>query len=48
MDYPDDFHFGIHGRTFSIEFVGLYSRDKIPDPETKRIEPKVLASFHSF
>jgi hypothetical protein len=48
VDYPDAFYFGIEGRTFSIEFVGPYSRDKTPDPETKRIEPEILATFHSF
>jgi hypothetical protein len=46
--YPDVFYFGIRGRTFSIEFFGPYSGGKTPDPETKRIEPEVLASFHSF
>lgn len=48
VDYPDDFYFGIRGRTFSIDFFGPYSQGKIPDPETQRIEPEVLASFHSF
>ena len=48
VDYPDVFYFGIRGRTFSIEFLGPYSGDKTPAPETKRIEPEVLASFHSF
>lgn len=48
VDYPDDFFFGLRGRRFSIEFVGPYSGEKTPDPETKRIEPEVLASFHSF
>jgi hypothetical protein len=48
VGYPDAFYFGIRGRTFSIEFVGPYSRDKTPDAETKEIEPEVLASFHSF
>jgi hypothetical protein len=48
VDYPDQFHFGLRGRSFSIEFYGPYSGDKTPAPETKRIEPKVLASFRSF
>jgi hypothetical protein len=48
VNYPDVFYFGIRGRTFSIDFVGPYSESNIPDPETKRIEPEVLASFHSF
>jgi hypothetical protein len=48
VEYPDDFYFGIRGRTFSISFSGPYSTDKTPDPETKRIEPEVLASFRSF
>lgn len=48
VDYPDDFYFGSRGRTFSIDFVGPYYGDKIPSAETKRIEPKVLASFRSF
>jgi len=48
-DYPDVFYFGIRGRTFSIEFVGPYSRrGKSPDAETTAIEPEVLASFYSF
>jgi hypothetical protein len=46
--YPDVFYFGIRGRTLSIDFIGPYSGDKIPDPETRRIEPKVLASFRTF
>jgi hypothetical protein len=48
VDYPDSFYFGLRGRLFSIEFLGPYSGDKTPAPETKRIEPKVLASFRSF
>jgi hypothetical protein len=48
VDYPDIFYFAIRGRTFSIVFNGPYSRSNIPDPETKRIEPEVLATFHSF
>jgi hypothetical protein len=48
IDYPDVFYFGIRGRTFSIDFAGPYSRGNTPDPETKRIEPEVLAGFHSF
>ena len=48
MNYPDVFYFGIRGRTFSIDFVGPYSLENIPDPEAERIEPEVLASFHSF
>jgi hypothetical protein len=48
VNYPDVFYFGIRGRTFSIDFVGPYSESNIPDRETKRIEPEVLASFHTF
>ena len=48
LDYPDVFYFGSRGRTFSIDFVGPYSQGNTPDRETKRIEPEVLASFHSF
>jgi hypothetical protein len=48
VDYPDDFYVGSHGRTFSIDFVGPYSGDKIPSAETKRIEPELLASFRTF
>ena len=48
VNYPDVFYFGIRGRAYSIDFVGPYSWGNTPDPETKRIEPEVLASFHSF
>jgi len=48
VDYPDDFFFGVRGRTFSIEFTGPYSRDKTPDAVTKEVEPEVLESFRSF
>jgi hypothetical protein len=48
VQYPDDFYFGIHGHTFSISFSGPYSTDKTPDAVTKRIEPRVLASFRPF
>ena len=48
VDYPDTFYFGLPSRTFSIVFNGLYFRSNIPDPETKRIEPEVHATFHSF
>lgn len=48
VEYPDVFYFGVRGRTFSIEFFGPYSGEKTPNPETKRIEPEVLATFHSF
>ncbi len=48
VDYPDVFYFGIRGRTFSIDFLGPYFESKTPAPETKKIEPKVLASFRSF
>lgn len=48
VTYPDNFYFGIRGRTFSIIFYGPYKDDKTPDAETKRIEPEVLASFRAF
>jgi len=48
VDYPDVFFFGIRGSTFTIDFFGPYSSDKTPAPETKRIEPAVLASFRTF
>lgn len=48
VDYSDDFYFGHRGRTFSIKFVGPFTRSNIPDPETKKLEPEVLATFHSF
>jgi len=48
VTYPDDFFFGIRGRTFSISFDGPYKDDKTPDAETKITEPEVLASFRTF
>jgi hypothetical protein len=48
VDYPDAYYFGLHGKTFSIHFIGPYDGDKTPAAVTRQIEPKLLASFRRF
>jgi hypothetical protein len=48
VNYSDRYFFAIRGRTFLLDFAGPYTESNIPDPVTKKLEPQVLASFHSF
>jgi len=46
--YPDDYFFNLRGKILHIEFDGPYFHDNHPFEETKKLEPKLLATFQTF
>jgi hypothetical protein len=49
VDYPDVYHFNLHGHTLTLIFSGPYTEgSKSPDQRTQEIEKKILASLKTF
>lgn len=48
VQYADVYFFNLRGKTLTITFDGPYHGDKTPTPETKKLEPKILATFSTF
>jgi hypothetical protein len=46
--YSDDYLFNLRGKLLHIEFDGPYIHDKTPSEETKKLEPRLLATFQTF
>ncbi len=46
--YADQYFFNLRGKTLTITFDGPYDGDKTPSAETKKLEPKILATFSIF
>ena len=48
VDYSDDYLFNLRGKLLHIEFDGPYIHDNHPSDETKKLEPRLLATFRTF